>query len=229
MARRGFTLIELLVVIAIIAILAAILFPVFAKAREKARQSSCLSNMKQIGIAALAYAQDYDETYNRLNIGPGVTNYTLPNGTTYTSTPGYMLWHTCIFPYMKNWQVLNCPSASGQYDVYIGNYSGGGSYGMNAYVSGQTLGNINFPAETMIYGEASNNTIQDAYALDGDVSGANDEMTNSSGNYPNACRHNGGSNMTFCDGHSKWVQASKIPTYGGTSRVRYPTYTGSNP
>ncbi len=60
--RRGFTLIELLVVIAIIAILAAILFPVFAKAREKARQSSCLSNLKQIGLATLQYVQDYDET-----------------------------------------------------------------------------------------------------------------------------------------------------------------------
>src|SRR5690349_3905542 len=61
--RRGFTLIELLVVIAIIAILAAILFPVFAQAREKARQSSCLSNMKQIGSALLMYVQDYDEVW----------------------------------------------------------------------------------------------------------------------------------------------------------------------
>ncbi|MGQ9733315.1 MAG: prepilin-type N-terminal cleavage/methylation domain-containing protein [Candidatus Zipacnadales bacterium] len=62
--RRGFTLIELLVVIAIIAILAAILFPVFAKAREKARQTSCLSNIKQISLAMLAYAQDYDERFS---------------------------------------------------------------------------------------------------------------------------------------------------------------------
>src|ERR1700753_3722417 len=61
--RRGFTLIELLVVIAIIAILAAILFPVFAKAREKARQIACLSNMKQIGLATLQYVQDYDEQF----------------------------------------------------------------------------------------------------------------------------------------------------------------------
>src|SRR5436305_5617690 len=70
--RKAFTLIELLVVIAIIAILAAILFPVFAKAREKARQASCLSNLKQIGLATMQYVQDYDETYypHRWNSGP---------------------------------------------------------------------------------------------------------------------------------------------------------------
>src|ERR671916_3232132 len=73
--RNGFTLIELLVVIAIIAILAAILFPVFAQAREKARQASCLSNVKQIGLAAMMYVQDYDETYPG---GPGVASLYYP-------------------------------------------------------------------------------------------------------------------------------------------------------
>src|SRR5213082_1669007 len=73
--RRGFTLIELLVVIAIIAILAAILFPVFAQAREKARQTSCLSNIKQLGLSAMMYVEDYDETYPG---GPGVASLWVP-------------------------------------------------------------------------------------------------------------------------------------------------------
>ena len=120
--RRGFTLIELLVVIAIIAILAAILFPVFAKAREKARQSSCSSNVKQLGLSWLQYAQDYDETVMPVNIGPTVS-YTLPNGTAYT---GYMLWPTCVYPYVKNIQMYTCPSNSYKWD---GSYTGSASYG----------------------------------------------------------------------------------------------------
>jgi len=92
----GFTLIELLVVIAIIAILAAILFPVFAKAREKARQSSCLSNLKQISLAVMQYAQDYDESY--------VPSYIQLNG------PANDRWFELIDPYVKNTQVFGCPS-----------------------------------------------------------------------------------------------------------------------
>jgi prepilin-type N-terminal cleavage/methylation domain-containing protein/prepilin-type processing-associated H-X9-DG protein len=86
----GFTLIELLVVIAIIAILAAILFPVFAQARAKARQASCLSNMKQIGIATLMYAQDYDETIGRK----------------------WWEFHIDILPYIKSAQIFACPASS---------------------------------------------------------------------------------------------------------------------
>jgi prepilin-type N-terminal cleavage/methylation domain-containing protein len=80
---RGFTLIELLVVIAIIAILAAILFPVFARAREAARQTSCLSNLKQLGSGVMMYQQDYDETNLRNN---NIQTYNLPNGSVSTST-----------------------------------------------------------------------------------------------------------------------------------------------
>src|SRR5436309_13695501 len=93
--RRGFTLIELLVVIAIIAILAAILFPVFAQARDKARSAACLSNMQQIGKALMMYMQDYDEKttwfYNR---GAGKADY----------YNGY--WYVCLFPYTKSLQVF---------------------------------------------------------------------------------------------------------------------------
>jgi prepilin-type N-terminal cleavage/methylation domain-containing protein/prepilin-type processing-associated H-X9-DG protein len=95
---RGFTLIELLVVIAIIAILAAILFPVFARAREAARKSSCASNMKQIGTATLMYVQDYDEMYPKY--GGGVANV----------RTGILHWPAAIQPYVKNRQVFKCPS-----------------------------------------------------------------------------------------------------------------------
>ena len=94
--RRGFTLIELLVVIAIIAILAAILFPVFARARENARKSTCQSNLKQMALAAMQYAQDYDETLMRTNISP--------------ATNVYYGWAWMLQPYVKNTEIFTCPS-----------------------------------------------------------------------------------------------------------------------
>ncbi len=93
--RRGFTLIELLVVIAIIAILAAILFPVFARARENARRASCQSNLKQIGLGILQYTQDYDERYPH--------NYCYPDKSS---------WPLILQPYMKSTQIFTCPSDS---------------------------------------------------------------------------------------------------------------------
>ncbi len=99
-SRHAFTLIELLVVIAIIAILAAILFPVFAQAREAARQTACMSNMKQIGIGLSMYETDYDEQYPPSQLGP--------------TTPTGMLvsWPTLMYPYIKNEQVFICPSST---------------------------------------------------------------------------------------------------------------------
>jgi prepilin-type N-terminal cleavage/methylation domain-containing protein len=103
----GFTLIELLVVIAIIAILAAILFPVFAQAREKARQASCLSNLKQLGTALLMYVQDYDEQF------PSGSKEAFANGPTNLNTDvAGVGWAGQLYPYTKNAQVLKCPDDS---------------------------------------------------------------------------------------------------------------------
>ena len=134
---KGFTLIELLVVIAIIAILAAILFPVFARAREKARQTSCLSNTKQIGLAMLSYAQDYDEklTGRRVPNLSGVTNY---------------YWWQVINPYVKNAQIFTCPSNSSAAVGYAYNLCGLGAS------PGMSLGNIQKPAGIVMVGDWGN-------------------------------------------------------------------------
>lgn len=147
--RVAFTLIELLVVIAIIAILAAILFPVFAQAREKARAASCLSNTKQLGIAMMQYVQDYDETY--------------VNGTYRTGPIGG--WAGQIYPYVKSDQVYKCPS-----DVYSGPVTDRPtSFGMNSNfgVQGFTrngianiaaaLADVNAPAKTVLLFEVEGN------------------------------------------------------------------------
>jgi len=120
--RKGFTLIELLVVIAIIAILAAILFPVFAQAREKARMTSCLSNTKQLGLGVMMYVQDYDEMF------PCSSWDTPPVGTTQTdsgnaSYPSSVNWMWKVMPYIKNRQILICPSdPKGGKDANFENY-----------------------------------------------------------------------------------------------------------
>jgi prepilin-type N-terminal cleavage/methylation domain-containing protein/prepilin-type processing-associated H-X9-DG protein len=101
--KRGFTLIELLVVIAIIAILAAILFPVFAQARESARTTSCLSNMKQIGLALRMYNQDYDEKFPNIRLYGGPTSATACCNLCQT-------WKNVVQPYIKNKGVFGCPS-----------------------------------------------------------------------------------------------------------------------
>ena len=132
--KSGFTLIELLVVIAIIAILAAILFPVFAQAREKARQTSCLSNAKQISLGFTQYVQDYDETFPLAD----------ENGPLRSSAPNDLYtaeWQNSTQPYIKNVQVLRCPSdktvlstaPTGKQDAGISSYLYNGFLGTNLY------------------------------------------------------------------------------------------------
>lgn len=203
--KKGFTLIELLVVIAIIAILAAILFPVFAKAREKARQTSCLSNMKQLGVAVLSYVQDYDETLPNTWYGPG-------------AWPGAYQWPQAVYPYIKNWQVFLCPSDSGRnivsnngaagsslsYAFSVAYYSGSGVAGVSASgPANKALAAVQDPAGTVIMTESTGGT-ETGWA---NIAGQPANLTTWMGT---AARHNDGVNVNFIDGHAKWYRPSGL-------------------
>ncbi len=193
MPRRGFTLIELLVVIAIIAILAAILFPVFARAREKARQTSCLSNLKQIALAALSYAQDYDEVTVMFAQSSVAPNYD---------------FHWLLEPYVKNSQIWDCPSNTAKFDINNVNKYGGGSYGIAysdicTYARGVALAQVAQPSDAIYFGDCS-----DHWLNTGPTTGV----------YGNHLlgRHNEMANVNFMDGHAKAVKLSAVqsdPTF----------------
>jgi len=253
---QGFTLIELLVVIAIIAILAAILFPVFQSVRENARRTACLSNEKQIGLGVMQYLQDADEHYP-------LCNYNTDNGLR------LMCWPNLIQPYVKNWRIFRCPDAgvdpfrmwggralpSASEDANGVNGAGwwewGGSYGMNSdylsplHQSAQCKDNLphsDFGAPTSdAQIESASNTV---FATDMKVEVGTNGGTYAymyfaespaNNNTPGACglygawgtgdfpddpqyssepvtstggvsmRHRGGTNVIFCDGHTKWM------------------------
>lgn len=202
MMRRGFTLIELLVVIAIIAILAAILFPVFAKAREKARQTTCLSNIKQLSLAYLQYAQDYDERFPN-SYWPGVA---LPSRLWGTTPTAFMFGPELVYPYIKNSQAYICPSHDNvncSYGPTSSNWSG---YAMGAVVSPSRAvllveGYYNYfgrwcsrPPETSS-SDGSHVICRNIAAVDYTSSALRAEVKG---------RHNGGCNFAYFDGHAKW-------------------------
>jgi prepilin-type N-terminal cleavage/methylation domain-containing protein/prepilin-type processing-associated H-X9-DG protein len=182
MKKRGFTLIELLVVIAIIAILAAILFPVFARAREKARQTSCLSNVKQIILAEVMYEQDYNECT-----------------ASYSSHPGQAAqydYRAMLEPYLKSDQIGQCPSAAETTawnygpnisDVGVANLATGHGY----LYCFRKVASFQFPAETAIFTDSAGSNWRynsTTSALQGMV-----------------FRHNEGANVGYLDGHAKFV------------------------
>lgn len=198
--KRGFTLIELLVVIAIIAILAAILFPVFAKAREKARQSSCLSNVKQIMLSAMQYAQDYDE---RLPAGY-YNNWNATNP--YTPEMGLM-------PYIKNTQIFVCPSATGTTitnNLVTPVVPYPCSYGFNINQQG-AMGAITSPATMMYVVDCYNVWLDSVANIYQRLAGAGIAKYNGTGSPTNW--HNDGVNVGYLDGHGKWQKLDAINWY----------------
>jgi len=220
--RRGFTLIELLVVIAIIAILAAILFPVFARAREKARQSSCLSNVKQINTAIMMYVQDYDERMPR---------YRTPD---WGDGPPYWSYMCFIEPYVKNAQVFDCPSQSVKVSPPI-TYNECRSYCFNELLWGDLLADVKSPSNVVLHGDATPNTWMGAWSMyrpsrgqRPDAIDGSDYKTWGGGDtqrwvYFNFCvRHNEVGNVGYVDGHAKAMSYTALYD-GGANTYFDPT------
>jgi len=218
---KGFTLIELLVVIAIIAILAAILFPVFAQAREKARQTTCLSNMKQLGLSVMMYTDDFEETYpcGSSDFWNGVRAW-----------GGYV---DALAPYVKNKKMFVCPS-DGTKDCITHKTTFGSNFltadttlvdkDLNAYLSyaynyaleTTATGALSYPADTAMVIEHTQRpyfysnkdqsiTDVNTYYL---IHAAAD--TDAGKRVLNGARHNEGMNMNYADGHAKFVKKGAI-------------------
>ena len=202
--KHGFTLIELLVVIAIIAILAAILFPVFAQARSKARQTTCLSNVRQFGLAMDMYVQDYDEVMILSGQRP-------PSGKTPDTAP---IWPAYLAAYARNEGIFVCPDAKAK-GRYATTWAQRGElpYGLNRDMEDR---NTNLPYCLGVFEEPSR-TIWLADSAAGPT-GNPDKMRGfqvTADREPDtqaaiASRHNDGTNVGFLDGHAKWYKSSSI-------------------
>jgi prepilin-type N-terminal cleavage/methylation domain-containing protein/prepilin-type processing-associated H-X9-DG protein len=193
--RRAFTLIELLVVIAIIAILAAILFTVFARARENARRASCQSNLKQIGLGIMQYAQDYDEKF------PLWLADTNDNGYRDGAEQG---WAMLIQPYVKSTQILQCPSDSTAIPANGADGAGFSDYASNLYDINLQTGMVGLiaPTQTVLaldfYPYDSSSTMFGVFAW----------TPSSTADYYH--RHLDGLNFLFADGHVKWLKPEMV-------------------
>lgn len=230
-AKRAFTLIELLVVIAIISILAAILFPVFARARENARRTSCLSNMKQIGLGLMQYTQDYDERYPLSsycnNSGCSDADVAVPNTPSSFFRPyaggGYgnhQTWMDFIYPYVKSIQLFVCPSskavkttpsygysrAFSNYSVVSGNMTGT-NMSPNIPIS---MSVVTRPSEVLVIAEQA--TTDNLTITAGTVRAY---AVNTNYNYA-VIPHLGGGNIVYADGHVKWRSLEAILANIGT-------------
>ncbi len=226
--RTGFTLIELLVVIAIIAILAAILFPVFAKAREKARQITCLSNLKQLGVATMMYMQDYDEVFPPCVMSSNQCPLDGDFWPVWDDGNGnnFYYFQAGLYPYIKGNHyhkdtVFVCPSQANTSDANA--WTSG--YGLNTTLCGRipwgetcrSLGSVTSPASTyLIYdsscpgcGFVNWSSPNSAYYFPGEgaYNGVSAPTSDPSYSTP---RHSGGINVAFADGHAKWIQLQTL-------------------
>lgn len=232
---RGFTLIELLVVIAIISLLAAILFPVFARARENARRSSCMSNLKQMDLGIMQYIQD-----NNGNFPPFVMRGQTappPDGIIWESSlPTYWYWPQLIYPYVRTSQIYVCPDAPAGYQ-FSPNAPDFGNYGANKLVMNDPQSNpVRWPmvGESAIASPATTYLIMDGGLIDlnpadvalntatvityipgtGPGSGANLPQIPTSHSDLKADfstgRHFNGINVGFADGHVKWLKSETV-------------------
>lgn len=207
--ERGFTLIELLVVIGIIAILAAILFPVFAKAREKARQITCASNMRQLGMAAMQYTQDNDELLpgaaEALRGDGRIGGWIFYNDILADAAPNkFDVTRGSLYGYIGNRQVYVCPSdAAGQYsgDSYAINSCVEGADSVNGIRLGKSLSSFDNPVSWMLFGEEAAGDYHTASTNDGYLNRAVDFLSE---------RHSEGQNVSFLDGHAKWYLTGDI-------------------
>ncbi|BCM93512.1 hypothetical protein IAD21_05403 [Abditibacteriota bacterium] len=208
--KRAFTLIELLVVIAIIAILAAILFPVFARARENARRAACQSNLKQIGLGIIQYSQDYDELMIPL-------------------TSGSMQWQATLQPYIKSNQVFSCPSNTSKATVINspeimchykanGNYASGAGTGFNFVrtmdQNGTSLAALVAPSQSLMVSEDISTRQQgNSYSVSSGSAGTDFQS------------HLGMTNFLFADGHVKAMKPSATNKNGVNMWAADPSVT----
>lgn len=227
-SRRGFTLIELLVVIAIIAILASILFPVFARARENARRSSCQSNLKQLGLGMLQYVQDYDERFPSKG---------LPGGDVNKGPIASFGWAGMIYPYVKSAQVFRCPSDATKavapkvpISYYYSQNIASGDAGNTWSPSGKHISQFTNVSRTVILWECSAITADPtdpAESSSAGFSGWHERGGNvasgsllgtvglttsswSTATWQNGARHFDGSDFLAVDGHVKWLKGTSV-------------------
>jgi prepilin-type N-terminal cleavage/methylation domain-containing protein/prepilin-type processing-associated H-X9-DG protein len=220
--RKGFTLIELLVVIAIIAILAAILFPVFARARENARRASCQSNLKQVALGMFQYTQDYDEKYPQISV----------NAVPSTSSP--YGWADALQPYLKSTQIYQCPSETNSPGTTAGaggatllpapDLAGYTDYWMNDTLAGQSQAAVDSVSLTVMNGDGGNGDARYNYdGCDNSTGTACAATTTAVPITANAGsgRHLDGGNYAYADGHVKWAKGSIISgtTINGTTAI----------